>query len=124
MSKNKKSLDEIQAERAARLNKAIQDSGKTYPELEKLTGIPKSSIQRYATGETTKIPIERLQTLAPFLNVDEDYLVFGADEQKNTPTEEERAFFEKICSLGLDKAKLDRIYDFARFTSTEDIIKK
>lgn len=45
------------------LAEAIRKSGKTYKELENLTGIPKSAIQRYATGVTRKIPADRLDAL-------------------------------------------------------------
>lgn len=41
-------------ERAKRISKAIENCGYSYPELSKITGISKSSLQRYATGETKK----------------------------------------------------------------------
>ena len=52
-----------------RLSAAIEASGYSYGELSKLTGIPKSAIQRYATGTTEKIPVERLRALASALGV-------------------------------------------------------
>ena len=54
-------IQEIQELRAKRLSNAIEKSGLSYPELEKLTGISKSSLQRYATGVTKKIPIDCLE---------------------------------------------------------------
>lgn len=36
----------------------------SYGELSDKTGIPKSALQRYATGQTEKIPIDRLQLIA------------------------------------------------------------
>ena len=36
----------------------------SYAELAQLTGIPKSALQRYATGETEKIPADRLELIA------------------------------------------------------------
>ena len=36
----------------------------SYGELSSKTGIPKSALQRYATGQTEKIPIDRLQIIA------------------------------------------------------------
>ena len=41
--------------------------GISYGELARLTAIPKSAIQRYATGTTDKIPLERLRALAAAL---------------------------------------------------------
>ena len=52
---------------SARLFEAIKKSKYSYGELAKLTGMPKSAIQRYATGSTDKIPIDRLQALAAVL---------------------------------------------------------
>ncbi len=51
-----------------RLSKVIKDSNLPYSELEKLTGIAKSSLQRYATGTTKKIPIEAVQKIAKATN--------------------------------------------------------
>ena len=41
----------------------------TYGDLATKTGIAKSAIQRYATGETKKIPLPRLEALADALGV-------------------------------------------------------
>lgn len=47
-----------------RLSIAISNSELSYAELEKKTGIAKSSIQRYATGTTKKIPIDAVKAIA------------------------------------------------------------
>lgn len=47
-----------------RLSEAITSSGLSYVDLEKATKIAKSSIQRYASGTTKKIPIEAVQKIA------------------------------------------------------------
>lgn len=78
-------IKETQELRAQRLNAAIEKSGLSYPELEKLTGISKSSLQRYATGTTKKIPIDCLEKLAKILNLDPAYLVFGEDSSPLNP---------------------------------------
>ena len=44
--------------RSERIKSLVEQSGKSYQELEKLTGIKKSSLQRYASGVTTKIPLD------------------------------------------------------------------
>lgn len=51
----------------------------TYGDLAAKTGIAKSAIQRYATGETKKIPLPRLEALADALGVSAAYLM-GWDE--------------------------------------------
>jgi transcriptional regulator with XRE-family HTH domain len=51
-----------------RLSQAISDSGLSYADLGEITNIAKSSIQRYATGKTKKIPIEAIQKIAKATN--------------------------------------------------------
>ena len=48
------------SERSDRILHSIQRAGLSYNELSSLTQIPKSALQRYATGETEKIPIDRI----------------------------------------------------------------
>jgi repressor LexA len=69
-------------ERAARLREAIERSGLSYPELEKLTGVPKSSLQRYATGVTKKIPIDCIEKIAEVTGTDARYLMGWAEKSE------------------------------------------
>lgn len=71
------------SEISERLYKCIIDSKYSYGELAKLTEIPKSAIQRYATGETEKIPLDRLEKLASALSVSTSYLMGWEDESGN-----------------------------------------
>ena len=72
-------------ERALRIKKAIEDKGLSYVELSKLTGISKSSLQRYASGETTRIPIGNIEIIAKCTGVTARYLMGWEDE----PTEKD-----------------------------------
>ena len=71
-----------------RLHDSIQAKGYSYGELAKLTGIPKSAIQRYATGETPKIPMDRLQNLAGVLGVSAQYLMGWEEETKESQSQD------------------------------------
>lgn len=62
-------------ERASRIKKLICESGKTYSELEKITGVAKSSLQRYASGVTTKIPLEVIEKLENTFSVPRGYIM-------------------------------------------------
>lgn len=64
-----------------RLLALINEKGMSYGELSKLTGIPKSALQRYATGETEKIPIERIKSIAKALNVSAGYILGWLDDK-------------------------------------------
>ena len=61
--------------RSERIKLLIEESGKSYQELEKITGIKKSSLQRYATGATAKIPLDVIEKLSKTFNVSKEYLM-------------------------------------------------
>lgn len=67
-------------ERAKRIKQLILQSGKTYQELEQITGIAKSSLQRYASGATAKIPLEAVEKMAKAFHVSQEYIM-GWDEK-------------------------------------------
>lgn len=60
---------------ANRIYNAIQSSGLSYGELSNITKIPKSALQRYATGETEKCPLSRLEAIAQATGVSPAYLM-------------------------------------------------
>ena len=64
-----------------RLSMLIRDSGYTYERLEELTGIPKSNLQRYASGNTKKIPIDAVERVAPFLDSSAAYILGWTQEK-------------------------------------------
>ena len=80
--------------RSERIKALIDKSGMSYQELEKQTGIKKSSLQRYATGATTKIPLDVIEKLSKAFHVSQEYLM-GWDEQKKTPSKPELTEGEK-----------------------------
>lgn len=72
--------------RSERIKALVESSDLSYQELEKLTGIKKSSLQRYASGVTTKIPLDVIEKLSIAFNVSQEYLM-GWDEKKDSPSE-------------------------------------
>ena len=72
--------------RSERIKALVDGSDLSYQELEKLTGITKSSLQRYASGVTSKIPLDVIEKLCVAFNVSQEYLM-GWDEEKKPPTE-------------------------------------
>ena len=64
-----------------RILQALKQADLSYGELAKLTGISKSALQRYATGETKKIPIDSIEAIAKATNVSAQYLM-GLDESE------------------------------------------
>lgn len=58
-----------------RIQTAMREAGLSYGELAKRTGIPKSALQRYATGSTRKIPTDRVEAIARHTGVTAGYLL-------------------------------------------------
>lgn len=67
-----------------RLMTAFQTKGYSYGELSNITGIPKSALQRYITGDTSKIPMDRLRTICGKLDLDAAELIGWDDAQPNS----------------------------------------
>ena len=67
--------------RIERIKSLIEQSKLTYQELENLTGIKKSSLQRYVTGATEKIPLDVIEKLAKTFNVSPEYLMGWSDDK-------------------------------------------
>lgn len=78
-------------ERAERIKKLIDESDKTYRELEQLTGVTKSSLQRYASGITTKIPLDVVEKLESAFGVPRGYIMGWQAEQEPQQQPEELA---------------------------------
>ena len=83
--------------RSERIKTLIEQSNKSYQELERITGIKKSSLQRYASGVTTKIPLDVIEKLSKTFNVSQEYLM-GWDEKpkKLSPEEPKLTEGEKL----------------------------
>ncbi len=83
--------------RSGRIKLLIEQSGQSYQELEKTTGIKKSSLQRYASGVTTKIPLDVIEKLSKAFGVSQEYLMgWSENTQKPPPKEPQLSEGEKI----------------------------
>ena len=110
--------------RAERIHKLIIESGKSYQELEKLTGIRKSSLHRYASGFTEKIPLTAIEKLASAFNVSEAFIMWG----ENVKAEEHREVQKKndilsdiILKLREDSELLGIVEAVAKLDTTKRI---
>lgn len=81
--------------RSERIKALVEKSGRSYQELEKITGIKRSSLQRYASGATTKIPLDVIEKLSKAFNVSQEYLM-GWDEKNDSPAEPQLSEGEKV----------------------------
>ena len=95
--------------RSKRIKSLIEQSKLSYQELEKRTGIKKSSLQRYASGVTAKIPLDVIEKLSATFGVSQEYLLGWSDEEKTTVAEADN-------SIGKSQKQL---IDFARNCTEE-----
>ncbi|MBQ3006788.1 MAG: helix-turn-helix transcriptional regulator [Clostridia bacterium] len=72
------------SEISERILALIEQKDISYGELSKITNIPKSALQRYATGETPKIPIQRVEAIAKALGASAAYIMGWDDEPEDT----------------------------------------
>ena len=96
-----------------RLKECIEKSGLTYMELEKKTGIAKSSIQRYANGSTKKIPIDAIQAIAKAVDVPATYIMGW--EQNVTPLSSDNVFMRPLynsVAAGLSVPAVNQIVSY------------
>ena len=93
--------------RTERIKSLVEQSGLSYQELEKLTGIKKSSLQRYASGVTTKIPLDVIERLANAFHVSQSYLM-GWDEKESSPSEPSLTEGEKLLLKLFREIPVDR----------------
>ena len=73
-----------------RILRLIEDKGLSYGELAEMTNIPKSALQRYATGETEKIPLPRIEIIANALGVSSAYLIGWDSAGEQEPNNEKQ----------------------------------
>ena len=83
--------------RSERIKLLIEQSGKSYQDLETITGIKKSSLQRYASGATAKIPLTVIEKLSKAFNVSQEYLMGWSETTQNkSPSEAALSEGEKM----------------------------
>ena len=87
-----------------RLAQAISDSNLSYAELQKRTKIAKSSLQRYATGITKKIPMNAVEKIAKATNTSAAWIMGWEDE---TPNKNEDAVSDIFIRLRTDSKFLE-----------------
>ena len=98
------------SEISKRLLQLIEDNDISYGELSKKTNIPKSALQRYATGETEKIPITRIEVIAKALNTTAQFIM-GWDENEVYIKQQSQVDNGEIAAVLIDnEATLKRVY--------------
>lgn len=109
----------IMSEISSRLQQAFVKKEYSYGELSKITGIPKSAIQRYVTGETEKIPLDRLEKMAAALGVSSSYLM-GWDDPVLTDAERDAEMAALLDTLS-KREDMRMLFKLAQDATPEDV---
>lgn len=104
-------------ERANRIKKLVMDSGKSYQELEKITGVKKSSLQRYASGTTTKIPLDVVDKLEKAFNMPRGYIMGWQAEQE--PKQEPEEMADVAARVLLDPNLLEMVEQYLSLSESD-----
>lgn len=76
-----------------KLTEAIKNSGLSYGEISKITGIPKSSIHRYAQGDGKTIPSDAVRLIAQAVGVSHSWLIGSDEVESYIPSSSQRTVF-------------------------------
>lgn len=121
-------VDDFEHTFTQRIKQLRKEAGYSYTQLEKLTGISRSTLQRYETNGNPQIPLPKLTAIAQAFNVSEAYLL--GYESKNIP----QNFYDSLlpvlkelgCTIEYDNG-LDQLFivvnDKQSFPITEQQIK-
>jgi len=105
------------SETSEKLYALIQSRGLSYGALAELTGIPKSAVQRYATGETAKIPLERIEALAKALGVPASQLMGWDSPAAPDDDQDLRELLEELKN----REDMRMLFKLAKGASPEDV---
>ena len=101
---------------SSKLLEAFKSSGFSYGELTKTTGIHKSALHRYFSGQTPNIPLDRLEAICAALCIDTAELLGWVKEEQTadqdlTPEQKLDKELEEALT-GLDAVEIMRVLDF------------
>jgi len=96
---------------AQRLRARRTELGYSYQTLASLTGMSKSSLQRYETGDIMNIPLSRLETLSSALCVSPDWLLGWSTEPVPVKSYFKDLLAKSAPTETVDYAIYDRVID-------------
>ena len=120
MKKNTE-LSDIEIERAKKLKEAREKQGLSLQQVsDKLkkysTSVSAATLQRYESGEISRIPIKRITALSKIYNTTPEYLLGFKDEDnsisRDNLTKHNIAFFNKDISDEDKKKMIDLMQEF------------
>lgn len=92
------STDELKL-MSERLQQAMRQSDLSYGDIASITNIPKSAVHRYISGETPKIPLDRLEKISAALNVSASWIMGWSDDPFSNDTIKDTSQHNDIFSF-------------------------
>ena len=94
----------------------------SYKDLEKITGITASTLQRYETGAINKLPIDKLEVIAKALKVTPSYLM-GWEDEKGNPLINRSKNTDPISQLSKkEKFEYDKFMESATYFFNDETV--
>ncbi len=90
--------------------------------LSKITGISKSTLQRYETGTTKKIPMEAISSIEKALKLTPGYLM-GWSENSQTENESEKDELAEYLEELRTRPEMKMLFSLAKDATKEDVEK-
>lgn len=100
----------------ARLKEAVEASGLTYAQLSEITNIPRSTLQRWISGQIKRIPIDDIQLIAVACGVSAEWIMGWADDAHDpiaTASSETEQLAELLKQLPDDLVR--QVLDYTRW---------
>lgn len=112
------------SELSNRILNLILSNDFSYGELSQMTGIPKSALQRYATGETEKIPFDRLELIAKALGTTSAALMGKEEVSAPTVSDDDIKFALFGGSGEITEAMYQEVKEFAALVKLREEMRK
>lgn len=100
-----------------RLFLAYTKKGLSYEELGKRSNVSRATIQRYVTGETDRIDIDKLQAICSVLDVDVANVLGWSDEKEDIDKKLSREIVSLISTF--DDSRKRQAIDYLRFLASQ-----
>ncbi len=122
MMEGKQMSDELMKEIVDRIRNRRLELGYSFQDLADLTGMSKSTLQRYETGAIKNIALDKLKVLSDALKVSAEYLMGWDEEEK----EKDNAYYldpeaAQIAQEVFERPQMKVLFDASRKVSAEDL---
>lgn len=99
-------LDEV-----IRMKQAVKNASLSYMDLERLTGVSHSTLQRYLTGKTNRIPLSAVEKIAKATGVSAAWIMGWEDNEESPAEDEELNRLLKITD-GLSNENIEKLIEY------------